>query len=115
MREGRFWIDGLVDERGRLSRIDGSSSVVILAMTTIQTSFPIQDAVYQQAVVLANELQISQNELFALAVESYLCRHYNRKLQQSINDAYADGLDPGEKAMLEGMRRHQQHLKSCEP
>ena len=103
-----------MDEWGRFGRIDQSSSVVILAMSTIQTSFPIQDTLYQQAVVLANELQISQNELFALAVESYLCRHHNRKLQQSINVAYADGLDLGEKAMLEGMRRHQQHLRSCE-
>lgn len=84
-------------------------------MTTIQTSFPIQDTLYQQAAVLANELQISQSELFAIAVESYLRRHRNRKLQQSLNEAYADGLDPSEEAMLEGMRRHQQHLRSREP
>ncbi|MEG3847127.1 type II toxin-antitoxin system prevent-host-death family antitoxin [Microcoleus sp. herbarium19] len=34
----------------------------------------------------------------------------DRQLLDSINDAYADGLDPSEQAMLEGMRQHQRQF-----
>jgi DNA-binding transcriptional MocR family regulator len=70
----------------------------------------IPDSLYEQASNLAQEMQISPSELYSLALEEYLHRHHNQKLLQSINDAYADGLDDREQAMLEGMRRHQRHL-----
>jgi antitoxin YefM len=38
----------------------------------------------------------------------------DRQLLDSINDAYADGLDPSEQAMLEGMRQHQRQLTKTE-
>lgn len=79
-------------------------------MATIKTDILIQDSLYEEASALANEMQISQNELFSLAIEDYLRRYRNQKLLQSINEAYADGLDPSEQAMLEGMRRHQRQL-----
>jgi hypothetical protein len=55
-------------------------------------------------------MQISPSDLFSLALEDYVRRHHNQKLLQSINDAYADGLDENEQAILEGMRRHQRQL-----
>ncbi len=55
-------------------------------------------------------MQISPSDLFSLALEDYLHRHHSQKLLQSINDAYTDGLDENEQAMLEGMRRHQRQL-----
>lgn len=55
---------------------------------------------YQQATALANEMQISQSELFTLALEEYLHHYHTHKLLQSINEAYADDLDPSEQAML---------------
>jgi metal-responsive CopG/Arc/MetJ family transcriptional regulator len=67
----------------------------------------IPDSLYEQASNLAQEMQISPSDLFSLAVEEYLHRHHPQKLLTSINDAYADGLDDSEQAMLEGMRRHQ--------
>ena len=79
-------------------------------MTGTQTPFLLPDSLYQQVIALANELQISQTEVFALAVQSYLRRYHNQKLQQSFDAAYEDGLDPAEQAMLEGMRRHQRSL-----
>lgn len=80
-------------------------------MATIETAILIQDSLYEQATALANEMQISQSELFALALEEYLQRNRNRRnLLQSINEAYADDLDPSEQAMLERMRRHQRQL-----
>lgn len=79
-------------------------------MTTIKTDILIPDSLYQEASDLANEMQVSSTELFAIAIEDYLRRYRNHKLLQSINEAYADGLDSSESAMLEGMRRHQQQL-----
>jgi len=70
----------------------------------------VPDSLYEQAANLAQEMQISPNDLFSLALEDYLHRHRSQKLLQSINDAYADGLDESEQAILAGMRRHQRHL-----
>jgi len=67
----------------------------------------IPDSLYEQASNLAQEMQISPSDLFSIAIEDYLHRHHSQKLLQSINDAYADGLDENEQATLEGMRRHQ--------
>lgn len=41
-------------------------------------------------------------------------RDRDRQLLDSINDAYADGLDPSEQAMLEGMRQHQRQFTETE-
>jgi predicted transcriptional regulator len=79
-------------------------------MAKINTCFFLQDSLYEQISALATEMQVSQSELFALAIEDYLRRHRSSKLLESINEAYADDLDASEKAMLEGMRRHQRHL-----
>ena len=70
----------------------------------------IPDALYEQASSLAQEMQISPSDLFSLALEDYLHRRHSHKLLQSINEAYADGLDENEQITLEGMRRHQRHL-----
>jgi predicted transcriptional regulator len=70
----------------------------------------IPDSLYEQASHLAQEMQISPSDLFSLALEDYVRRHQSQKLLQSINDAYADGLDDNEQAILEGMRRHQRQL-----
>ena len=82
-------------------------------MTMIQ-EISIPDPLYEQASTLAQEMRISPSDLFSLAIEEYLHRHRGRKLLQSINDAYADGLDESEQVMLEGMRRHQRQLLESE-
>ena len=41
-------------------------------------------------------------------------RDRDRQLLDSINDAYADGLDPSEQGMLEGMRQHQRQFRETE-
>ncbi|MEC4884490.1 MAG: hypothetical protein SAL70_24710 [Scytonema sp. PMC 1070.18] len=70
----------------------------------------IPDSLYEQASNLAQEMQISPSDLLSLALEDYLRRYHSQKLLQSINDAYADGLDENELSTLEGMRRYQRHL-----
>jgi predicted transcriptional regulator len=70
----------------------------------------IPDSLYEQVSHLAQKMQISPSDLFSLALEDYVRRHHSQNLLQSINDAYADGLDENEQAILEGMRRHQRQL-----
>jgi metal-responsive CopG/Arc/MetJ family transcriptional regulator len=87
-------------------------------MAKINADILIQDSLYEQISALVEEMQISQSELFTIAIEDYVQRdrlrrvahHRNHKLLQSINEAYEDGLDGSESGILEGMRRHQRHL-----
>jgi 7-keto-8-aminopelargonate synthetase-like enzyme len=80
-------------------------------MQMVKTDISMQDALNEQASRLAGEMQISQEELFNLAIADYLRRSHNPKLLQSVNEAYEDGLDDSELAMLDGIRRHQRHLE----
>jgi predicted transcriptional regulator len=70
----------------------------------------IPDILYEKASNLAREMQMSQSDLLSLALEDYLNRHHSQKMLQSINDAYADGLDENEQGILDGMRQHQRQL-----
>jgi hypothetical protein len=79
-------------------------------MANIKTDLSIPDALYNQVSILANEMQIPENQLFILAMEDYLRRYHQQELLKSVNEAYADGLDPSEEVMLEGMRQHQRLL-----
>ncbi|BAZ30850.1 hypothetical protein NIES4074_33170 [Cylindrospermum sp. NIES-4074] len=83
-------------------------------MASIKTAISIEESLYEQVNALANEMKIPRSKLFALAMEEYLRRKTNRELVQSINEAYADGLDESEQIMLEGMRHHQGQLKEKE-
>jgi len=83
-------------------------------MANIKTDLSLPDALYNQVSILANEMQIPENQLFILAMEEYLRRYYQQGLLKSVNDAYADGLDPSEEVMLEGMRQHQRLLAETE-
>jgi uncharacterized protein YpiB (UPF0302 family) len=80
------------------------------SMAKLKKDILLEDSLYEQISTIALEMQVSENELFALAIEDYLHRRRSQKLLKSIDEAYADGLDPSEKAMLEGMRRHQRQI-----
>lgn len=83
-------------------------------MANIKTDFSLPDSLYNQVSILANEMQIPENQLFILAMQDYLRRHHQQELLNSINEAYSDGLDPSEQFMLEGMRQHQRQLAEIE-
>ncbi len=83
-------------------------------MANIKTNLSLPDSLYNQVSILANEMQIPEKQLFIIAIEDYLRRHHQQELLKSINEAYADGLDPSEKVMLEGMRQHHLYLAETE-
>lgn len=83
-------------------------------MATLKADVTLQDSMCEQVATLAHEMQISQNELLALAIAEYVQKHHYQKLQQSWNEAYTDGLDEDEQMMLKGIRRQQRRLIDLE-
>ncbi len=83
-------------------------------MATLKADVTLQDSMCEQIATLAHEMQISQNELLALAIAEYVQKHHYQKLQQSWNEAYTDGLDEDEQMMLKGIRRQQRRLIDLE-
>jgi len=83
-------------------------------MATLKADVTLQDSMCEQIAAIAQEMQISQNELVGLAIAEYVQKHHYQKLQQSWNEAYADGLDEDEQMILKGIRRQQRRLIDLE-
>ncbi|MDQ3012431.1 MAG: hypothetical protein M3X11_17190 [Acidobacteriota bacterium] len=79
-------------------------------MEDVITDISLSSDLLHQAEEAANEMEVSRSRLFAVAVEDFLRRRENQRLQDQINEAYADFPDPDEQKMLEGMRLHQRRL-----
>jgi hypothetical protein len=83
-------------------------------MANIKTAISIQEPLFHEAEALAHEMKISRSRLFSLALEEFIRRQETRKLVESINAAYADGLDEDDQTMLRGMRAHQRRVLEAE-
>ena len=77
---------------------------------TIMTAISLNRDLFERGEQLAGEMQISRSRLFALALEDFIRGHQNEQLLARINEAYADGLDRPEEALLKKMRRHHRKL-----
>jgi hypothetical protein len=77
-------------------------------MITIQTAIAIEENIYQQINKLAQEMNVTVNQLFALSMQEYLQNH-TPQILENINDF--DDLDESEQIMLEKMRQHQRYLQ----
>ncbi|MBD2147578.1 ribbon-helix-helix protein, CopG family [Sphaerospermopsis sp. FACHB-1194] len=83
-------------------------------MTSIKTAISIEQSLYDQVNELATAMKIPRSKLFAIAIEEYLHRQKQHQILESINEAYADGLDEPEQIMLEKMRHHQGKIQQKE-
>ena len=59
-------------------------------MASVKTAISIQEPLFKQVEILANNLNISRSKLFSLAVEEFLQRYKNQQLLEEINRAYDD-------------------------
>ena len=69
----------------------------LLAMRLVKTTISIPDDLFAQANALAARLQISQSELYAIAVEEYVAKHRDGDIVARLNAVYSDlssGVDP---------------------
>ena len=83
-------------------------------MASIKTAVSIQEPLFHEAEALAHEMNISRSRLFTLALEEFVHRQETRKLVESINAVYADGLDEEDQALLLGMRAHYRRVLEAE-
>jgi predicted transcriptional regulator len=83
-------------------------------MSTVKTAISINEALFQRAEQLAQELQVSRSRLFAQAMEEFLSRRENKALLAAINEAHENGLDEEEQAWLAAVRRNQRRLSDGE-
>ena len=59
---------------------------------------------------LAQELEMSRNELFSIAVQEFIERHETRRMMAALNDVHKDFPDEEERAILREMREHHRKL-----
>jgi metal-responsive CopG/Arc/MetJ family transcriptional regulator len=77
---------------------------------TIKTAVSIQKSVFDQAEILAQQLNVSRSGLFELAVEDFIKRHQSESLLNEINAAYSDQSDINEQKHLAQMRKSHRRL-----
>ena len=70
----------------------------------------IDDSLFKETKVIADELKIPQNQLFAMALKDFLNQYENKRLLEKINEAYSDAPDPEEQELLEKMRNSYRRL-----
>ena len=83
-------------------------------MTSVKIAISVQEALFEQAEVIASEMKISRSRLFNLALEDFVLRYRNRELLKQINEAYADLPDPEEQERRLKMLRIQKRLMDSE-
>ena len=70
----------------------------------MKTAISIDDALLQQADEAARLMGLSRSRLFAQAVGDFLDRQRREQMLHRLNEVYAGGIKPGEKALLNGIR-----------
>jgi metal-responsive CopG/Arc/MetJ family transcriptional regulator len=81
-------------------------------MAHVKTAISLQKALFEQVDALAREMKVSRSRLFVLALEEYIRRAQNRRLLETINQAYPGEPDADESERIRRMRRL--HRKTVE-
>lgn len=91
---------GIKFERFVSAKAGYSSSIAGRVRDEVKTGISLSNDLLNRAETVANEMKISPERLFAIAVEEFLQRQQTRKLVDSINEAYQDGPDEEESEWL---------------
>ena len=75
----------------------------------IKTAISLEPSLFDELVSLARSMRVSRSHLLAQALAEYLERRQNQAMLARINDAYAEGPDEAEQAILRHAGR--QHRK----
>jgi metal-responsive CopG/Arc/MetJ family transcriptional regulator len=70
----------------------------------MKTAISIEEGLLQEADKTARQMGLSRSRLFALAVGDFLERQRQEQMLRRLNEVYADGFDPGEKALLKKIK-----------
>lgn len=81
-------------------------------MANVKTAISMQQSLFEEVDALAQELELSRSRLFVLAVEEFIQRHHNRRLQEAVDAAYDDLPESDEQALRRQRRlKHRQMLE----
>jgi metal-responsive CopG/Arc/MetJ family transcriptional regulator len=73
-------------------------------MANIKTSISIEEPHFKEIEALAEELEISRSQIFALAAREFIQRHKGQKSLDAINATSDDWSEPADKGFQEAMR-----------
>lgn len=80
-------------------------------MATVKTAISLQESLFEQAEVLASQMNVSRSRLIAIALEEFIRRHQNRQLLEKINAAYGESPEAKEEPNpLDGMNQHHKSI-----
>lgn len=80
----------------------------------IKTAISLEQSLFDELVRLAHSMQVSRSHLLAQALAEYLERRQNHEMMERINDAYADGPDEEEQAVLRHAGRQHRRIAGSE-
>jgi metal-responsive CopG/Arc/MetJ family transcriptional regulator len=70
----------------------------------MKTAISIDDGLLQEADQTARLMGLSRSRLFALAVGDFLERQRQERMLLRLNEVYANGTEPAEKRLLNGIK-----------
>jgi hypothetical protein len=79
-------------------------------MTTVKTAISLPASLFEQAGILAGEMQISQSFLIEIALEEFIRRRENQQLLEKINAAWEVPLSEEEQVLLRKMSRSHRRI-----
>lgn len=79
-------------------------------MTNVKADISLSKALLEEVETLAQEMKISRDRLFALAVQDFILRYQIQQLVEQPDQAYQGGRDAEEQQQLRYMRRVQREL-----
>jgi predicted transcriptional regulator len=79
-------------------------------MSTVKTAISLKESLFRRVDQLARELDMPRSHIFALAVEEFIQRYENRKLLNTINEAYEEILDREEEHYRDRMRQYHRDM-----
>lgn len=80
----------------------------------IKTAISLEQSLFDELVRVARSMQVSRSQLLAEAWAEYLERRHNHELLARIDEAYADGPDDTEEAVLRHARRQHRRIAGVE-
>jgi hypothetical protein len=80
------------------------------SMTTVKTAISVRPELFRQVETICRKLGISRSQFFAQAAEEFIKRSQTRRLQNQINEAYAEEPTPHEIELLRSIKRKQRGL-----
>ncbi|HMN30517.1 MAG TPA: hypothetical protein PKE45_20370 [Caldilineaceae bacterium] len=79
-------------------------------MANVKTAISIQEPLFQKVEQLATAMHVSRSRLFTLAIEQYIHNYEKQQMLERLNAGHAGGVEPEDRLLLDGIRRHQRRL-----